>query len=921
MSYRTLATKSLNAGLKTALKRSGHIGLGLSAFTPVLALANPTGGQVAAGQASIAAHGANGMVITQSSQSAIINWQQFNIGAGQYVQFLQPSSSSVVLNRVIGGSPSSILGSLTANGQVFLVNTNGVYFGKGSSIDTQGFLASTLGISDQNFLAHDYVFDQAGSAGATVVNDGSITAHHSGYVVLAGDYVENDGIIAAQSGHVILASGAKATLSLNGNSLINFAVNQSTLANYAGVKNAGSILADGGTVIMTADVANLLKSTVVNNTGLVEAHAISNSGGVIQLLASGGDIVNAGTLDASATRGGQAGGAITLKGDERTTLTNTSNIDATGQGANGGNLEVSGNTINVRGLANLGKHGKMLLDPGTMSISTGNKNSPGSASNISSKGHIGLAFIEGKLNSNDSVTIQATHLIEASAGVKAITATGTGQLSLVAATGKINLSGVDINIGGKLSASMHSGTFGHLTAGSIDLHAVGSGAKIVLPKATVTNGAVSTWSAKTTTGNLSIAGGSVQMQDSAAPGATLALSANQQLNLLATYGDNSHERSGNLTLAAAKMAAHPSIHITGKLTATASAGYADFTDVIADKGINITTTAGTIDAGLLSSTSGSGITLTAAGGSVDAGHVNAGHGNVSITDTATGRDVRVIAIDASHGAVTVNAGANQLQFGSSHSSGGQTVVAQKGITLTASGIVNNGNFSHDTFVLQGGSGDITVHGAIGSSGGSEHIGAGGVSMITTGNVSIDHKIDVFGTVDIQGKSLNYTGAGSLEISAHGGGLILDASIGTAKAPVAYNVQLDADSGLIDIQRSIYTKGSIGISESHQTIGFGAGVHVGNGDSTAITLSAKGPISLKGAQVDIGADHGSGHDATITISADDGKASTSVDTLSITASDGSVYIQPSGNAGAHTHGRPGRPRPPWTTASRCTPART
>jgi filamentous hemagglutinin family protein len=173
MSYRNLATKPLNAGLKSVLKRSGHIGLGISAFAPVLALANPTGGQVAAGQASIANHGANGMVITQSSQSAIINWQQFNIGAGQYVQFLQPSSSSVVLNRVIGGSPSSILGSLTANGQVFLVNTNGVYFGKGSSIDTQGFLASSLGISNQNFLAHNYVFDQAGAPGATVVNDGT----------------------------------------------------------------------------------------------------------------------------------------------------------------------------------------------------------------------------------------------------------------------------------------------------------------------------------------------------------------------------------------------------------------------------------------------------------------------------------------------------------------------------------------------------------------------------------------------------------------------------------------------------------------------------------------------------------------------------------------------------------------------------
>ena len=90
MSYRSLAAKPLNASLKTLLKRGGHIGVGLGAFTPILALANPTGGQVMAGQATIATPSANGMVINQKSQSAIINWQQFNIGAGQYVQFLQP---------------------------------------------------------------------------------------------------------------------------------------------------------------------------------------------------------------------------------------------------------------------------------------------------------------------------------------------------------------------------------------------------------------------------------------------------------------------------------------------------------------------------------------------------------------------------------------------------------------------------------------------------------------------------------------------------------------------------------------------------------------------------------------------------------------------------------------------------------------
>src|SRR5579862_2063688 len=275
MSYRHLNTKPLNLALASYLKRGAHLGVGLGAMAPMLALANPSGGSVTAGQATITSPGANGLVVKQTSQSAIINWQQFNIGKGQYVQFLQPSSSAVVLNRVTGGSASSILGSLTGNGQVFLVNPNGVFFGRSATLDVQGFLASTLNISDGNFLSGNYAFDQQGTAGAEIINQGKLRSHNGGYIILAGDYAENDGLITAQSGHVILASGAKTTLNLNGNQLVNFAVNTATLASFAGVENTGKLISDGGTVIMTADVANLLKSTVVNNTGLIEAHAIN----------------------------------------------------------------------------------------------------------------------------------------------------------------------------------------------------------------------------------------------------------------------------------------------------------------------------------------------------------------------------------------------------------------------------------------------------------------------------------------------------------------------------------------------------------------------------------------------------------------------------------------------------------------------
>jgi len=162
MSYRKPAPHALHALLRETLSarrplaRLGAAGLG--ALTPVMVLANPSGGQVVAGSATITNPSANGTVINQGSQSAIINWQQFSVGANQYVQFIQPNSSSVVLNRVTGSNPSSIFGSIRANGQVFLINPNGILFAPGSTLDVSSLTASTLDIRNSNFMAGRYVF-------------------------------------------------------------------------------------------------------------------------------------------------------------------------------------------------------------------------------------------------------------------------------------------------------------------------------------------------------------------------------------------------------------------------------------------------------------------------------------------------------------------------------------------------------------------------------------------------------------------------------------------------------------------------------------------------------------------------------------------------------------------------------------------
>jgi filamentous hemagglutinin family protein len=135
-------------------------------------------GEVVAGQASIAT-GSKSVTVTQTSDRTAINWQSFSIGKGKSVVFEQPTSSSVALNRVLGTDPSVILGNLSANGKVFLVNANGILFGQTANVNVGGLVASTLNISDADFLAGKNSF--AGTSGASVQNDGRITAKN-GYV-------------------------------------------------------------------------------------------------------------------------------------------------------------------------------------------------------------------------------------------------------------------------------------------------------------------------------------------------------------------------------------------------------------------------------------------------------------------------------------------------------------------------------------------------------------------------------------------------------------------------------------------------------------------------------------------------------------------------------------------------------------------
>ncbi|WP_431635651.1 YDG domain-containing protein [Dyella sp. KULCS107] len=290
----------------------------------------PSGAQVVAGNVQLNQHGAD-LTVHQDSQRAILNWTSFDIGSDASVRFEQPNSSAVALNRVLGGTTSQVLGKLSANGQVWLVNPNGVYFGKGAQVDVGGLVASSLGISDSDFLAGRARFAAAGAAGA-VRNEGTIRAQ-GGVVAMLAPVVGNAGTIRADQ--VGLAAGDQVALDFDQDGLLSLAVEKGAL--QAQIAQSGLI--QGNAVLLSARGASALHSSVINMDGVIEATDLSAQGG--RILLDGGDngqVNVSGQLDASSASG--KGGRIDLLGD-RLVLDGGARLDASGA-LGGGAIHVGG---------------------------------------------------------------------------------------------------------------------------------------------------------------------------------------------------------------------------------------------------------------------------------------------------------------------------------------------------------------------------------------------------------------------------------------------------------------------------------------------------------------------------------------------------------------------------------------------------
>lgn len=298
--------------------RSLKLALAALGLAPLAAWAGPVGGQVASGTASIRTNGVQTDIV-QTSPRAVIDWRQFNIGAGESVHFRQPDASSSTLNRVTGADPSAIFGTMTATGQVLLLNPNGVLFGPNARVDTAGLIVSTAKLGTEDFMTGRLNFTPSDRAGGSIVNQGTITVREGGLAVFVAPHVRNDGLIQADLGRVMLASGSSFVVDLAGDGLVSLAVREADLQGLMDVQgqpaaalleNTGAVVARSGKVlIMTPAFASQLVDKAINLGGVVRADTVQqDKTGAIVLSSANGQVNITGEVAAP-------GGSLVIRRD------------------------------------------------------------------------------------------------------------------------------------------------------------------------------------------------------------------------------------------------------------------------------------------------------------------------------------------------------------------------------------------------------------------------------------------------------------------------------------------------------------------------------------------------------------------------------------------------------------------------------
>ena len=338
-------------------------------LAPAPALANPKGGQVRSGSAHIS-ESAGRVDVHQQSDSAVLSWDSFDIDAGEVTQFHQPGKDAVAINRIFQGDASKILGSLQANGHVYLINPHGILFGREAQVNVHALLATTT--LDGGDLAGKGGFDPSAQAadGARIVNQGRIQSGTGGFVYLVAPYVKNgsDGVIVSPEGEVTIEAGATVFLTdrPDGRS---FAVEYTAPSGGEAV-NLGKVFADGGFA--------RLRGQLVTQGGLVQANSIRERDGVIELVADAELTLAEDSI--TRARGGEDAGSHAgtvdawSDGAARMEAGAVIDVSASADGADGGFAELSaGNTVEVAGsfaagAGRAGTRGEILIDPAEIVI-------------------------------------------------------------------------------------------------------------------------------------------------------------------------------------------------------------------------------------------------------------------------------------------------------------------------------------------------------------------------------------------------------------------------------------------------------------------------------------------------------------------------------------------------------------------------
>ena len=487
-----------------------------SLVTP--ALANPEGGNVVGGSATITQTG-NKLDIHQSSDRLVVDWRSFDIAPNEHTQFYQPSSDSIALNRINSVDPSHIQGKLSANGNIILVNPNGVVIGQGASVDVNGLIATTADINTDDFMDGGNDFNITGNPDAKIINNGTITAKESGLVGLVAPHVENNGIIEAKMGRVHLASGDKVVADFYGDGLLSVSLENEDVKSQQ-VINTGKITAQGGTVAMTAAQARQTINSLVSAKGEIKVASVSQKGGKIIIGAASGKTEVSGKLNANGKTGGGEiliggdyqgvgdmptssstiihetaeitanatnsgdGGKIIAWADHHTQMDGT--IEAKGgiNGGDGGFVETSGketlsvgDTAYVSTLAEHGENGTWLLDPQDFTIGDGGDMSAATLQTALTGGNVSILSSSGgtsgngDINVNDAVSWSSNRLtLTAARDINVndvMTATGTAALTFNTGTANGGDAG---NADGALNMALDDTGF----TGRVDYSASGS---------------------------------------------------------------------------------------------------------------------------------------------------------------------------------------------------------------------------------------------------------------------------------------------------------------------------------------------------------------------------------------------------------------------------------------------------------------